>query len=185
MKSKCSDAECSRVSFRRGFCKYHYAEGLASGSLPRLRRAPSESTEQYAQRKREQAKEHRLRHPERVRSRMASWREANGGRENEKERNRRFARRIAVVETLGGRCALGYEGICGGDYEPVLDVDHIHGGGGSEVRLRKRHSSSQIAYEDLREHGADYVREKYQLLCCNCHRVKTRGLLMGDRDAAA
>ena len=185
MRSECSHDGCARVSFRRGVCKYHYAEGLRSGVLPRLRRHPSESLEEYAQKKREQARDYRLRHPERVRSRIARWREANVEEQNEKERKRRRFRRVAVLETLGGRCALGYEGICGGDYEHVLDVDHINGGGGAEVRLRKRHSSAQIAYEDLREHGPDYVRSKYQLLCCNCHRVKTRGLVMGDKDAAA
>lgn len=98
----------------------------------------------------EAQKRYRLRHAEAVR---------------ERDRERCRAIRRAVLALLGGTCVA-----CGIADERVLQVDHIDGGG-------KRHRLERPAwgpYRDMRNALlAGEGRDRYQLLCRNCHHIKT------------
>ena len=69
--------------------------------------------------------------------------------------------RMAAVMALGGECV-----VCGYDDERALHIDHVHGGG---ARDRKVHGTGK-SY--LRHVAAD-TTGKYQLLCANCHYLKS------------
>ena len=76
----------------------------------------------------------------------------------------RITRRLELIAYLGGECAH-----CGNHDPRVLEVDHVNGHGRAERRagIARVHEARFI----------DIVRERpgeFQLLCGNCHRVKTR-----------
>lgn len=91
------------------------------------------------------------------------WREKNREKLRRYEANRkpRPNLRPRVVERLGSRCAS-----CGTDDIRVLQVDHVHGGGEEDRRSR---TAVTIWRAILRgdEDG------NFQLLCANCHLIKT------------
>lgn len=66
--------------------------------------------------------------------------------------------RLRVLEMLGDKCVR-----CGFTDKRALEIDHIHGGGGKELR---RYSSSVYKQYLLRK------GEGLQLLCANCNRIK-------------
>ena len=72
-------------------------------------------------------------------------------------RSRRGARDKAVAH-LGGRCVS-----CGVDDPRVLQLDHVHGGGNED--RRKRHRPWR--------HVATDPAGTWQVLCANCHAIKT------------
>ena len=76
-----------------------------------------------------------------------------------KARNRR--RRREALMLLGGRCQR-----CGIEDERVLQIDHLNGGGRQE---RGTYYNPTKLWKDVTEHGI----EKFQLLCANCHSIKT------------
>lgn len=92
-------------------------------------------------------KEYRRRHPQ--------------DRRDAKEYRRR--RRKELLGLLGGKCEK-----CGIDDWRVLQIDHINGGGRKE---RASGYDFNAIRRDVLEHG----REKYQVLCANCHALKTYG----------
>lgn len=69
-------------------------------------------------------------------------------------------RRHEAVVALGGKCQ------CGVDDERVLQIDHVNGDG--RVDRKANHQ-----YDILRR-IASGLTEGYQLLCSNCHVIKTR-----------
>ena len=78
-------------------------------------------------------------------------------------------RRIRAIQKLGGCCLH-----CGNNDLRVLEIDHIKGDG-DLVRSRKESSGQQerkliqyIFKTPLRE-----LVDQYQILCSNCHRIKT------------
>ncbi len=68
--------------------------------------------------------------------------------------------RLDAMEMLGGECAG-----CGYSNLEAMEIDHIEGGG-REHRKRVDH---KLQYRNIR----DGHTEGYQLLCCNCHRLKS------------
>ena len=68
--------------------------------------------------------------------------------------------RLDAIKMLGGACAQ-----CGYDDWRVLEIDHIEGGG-REHRKRVDH---KMQYRNIRDGNT----EGYQLLCANCHGIKS------------
>lgn len=67
--------------------------------------------------------------------------------------------RFRAMKKLGGKCAE-----CGIDDFRVLEIDHVNGGGTADRRKRN----------DMTRHLAIINGEQgFQLLCGNCHRIKT------------
>ena len=95
---------------------------------------------------------------------MREWREKNADKIREYQRNSRYRQygpaRQAAIDKLGGVC-FG----CGFSDVRCLDVDHTFGGGDKE-RARK----DRIAFYKEIVAG---IRTDVQLLCLNCHRIKT------------
>lgn len=70
----------------------------------------------------------------------------------------RFNKRIKMLDFLGGKCVK-----CGfGDYR-ALQIDHINGGGYTELKSMGNHG----VYKNVYIHP-----ENYQLLCANCNWIK-------------
>ena len=66
-----------------------------------------------------------------------------------------------AIATLGGACVR-----CGFSDYRALEFDHIHGDG---YKVKPSNSRSE-----LRKHlRAGTIHEVYQLLCANCHAIKT------------
>lgn len=81
--------------------------------------------------------------------------------------------KLENIRKLGGRCAnptcgwINKDGTTGCADERCLQFDHKFGGG-SLARRKKGHAGLQgLLY--IREH-----LEEFQLLCANCHSIKTR-----------
>jgi predicted HNH restriction endonuclease len=94
-------------------------------------------------------------HPESRRRELEATRSA--------DRRHRHKMRLAAIEFLGGRCEC-----CGLDVPEVLEFDH------REPILRKRNGiktrdTTSLAREIISTGGAGF-----QLLCANCHALKTR-----------
>jgi len=68
--------------------------------------------------------------------------------------------RSEVIEKLGGKCIS-----CGYNDNRALQVDHVNGGGGKE---RKIYSWK---YWKMLKNLTDM--QEYQLLCANCHAIKS------------
>lgn len=101
------------------------------------------------QRKLAKVKDWRKAHPDRVREL---------GRRSRREREAVW--RPAAIAKLGGHCVR-----CGIGDVRVLELDHINGGGHSERLYTDRVSFyAAVARGD---------RTDIQLLCANCHRIKT------------
>jgi hypothetical protein len=92
------------------------------------------------------------------------WRDKNADHAREYQRNWRRQRfeemRERALTLLGGACVE-----CGNDDHRVLEFDHINGGGTAERKVRDRIA----AMTDI----ATGKRTDIQLLCANCHRIKT------------
>lgn len=83
-------------------------------------------------------------------------------------RRERYARlKLEVQRILGGKCSH-----CGIADNRVLQIDHIHGGGNKEVR-EKFHNNHICFFTFIIENKGP--RDRYQLLCANCHVIKTFG----------
>lgn len=72
-----------------------------------------------------------------------------------------------IVERLGDVCCA-----CGHEDRRVLQVDHVNGGGGAERRDIGHSKSLRVIRDFLRE---SVKQSEYQLLCANCHALKTLG----------
>lgn len=80
-----------------------------------------------------------------------------------KDRRRMLRSRSLSLAFLGGKCVR-----CGFDDPRALQVDHINGGGCQE-RKQRGVLSAHLLMNDIAKCGL----EKYQLLCANCHVIKT------------
>ena len=73
-------------------------------------------------------------------------------------------RRKAVVALLGGKC------VCCGEREyDFLQIDHIHNDGAEHRRRRGAKGGTALLTDIVAE------LERYQVLCANCHLMKTKG----------
>ena len=86
-------------------------------------------------------------------------RERINARRRELFRERYRAAKAAVIKALGGCCHD-----CRINDLRVLEIDHVNGGGG----VHRRSGSSLKIFKHMMEH-----LEEYQLLCANCHTIKT------------
>lgn len=102
---------------------------------------------------------------ERVRARYREWHARNYERNRVRERAWQKANaaklRLACIAAFDGCCAH-----CGFTDERALEFDHIKGGG------RKERGGTDRWKEILCDLAA--AKQKFQLLCANCHRIKTR-----------
>jgi len=102
---------------------------------------------------------------ERHRNREDYWKHRDKRRAyaNEYTRMRNARLREDVLDLLGGVCTS-----CGLSDRRLLGVDHIHGGGRAETRAIGPHGVRSNILKDP---------TGYQLLCSNCHTLKTKGYL--------
>jgi hypothetical protein len=70
-------------------------------------------------------------------------------------------RRLKAIENLGGACV-----VCGECCEMVLEFDHKNDDGHLDKETNSYLIVSKLAFGD----GLD----RFQLLCANCHRIKTK-----------
>lgn len=76
-------------------------------------------------------------------------------------------KRLDLIEIIGGHICKH----CGNEDRRVLQIDHVWGNG-SEMPLHK--STVLDYYLD----NCEIAIEELQILCCNCHRIKS--LVNGD-----
>jgi len=77
-----------------------------------------------------------------------------------KHHSERLQERIEIMKEFGSKCV-----VCGCDDIDVLEFDHKNNDGWKEKSMR--------GVIDVRRHG-NLTKDKYQLLCANCHRKKTK-----------
>ena len=82
----------------------------------------------------------------------------------EKHREYRKKLRLEIIEKLGGICV-----VCGQDKEPYLQIDHVCNDGNAH----RKQVGQEGVYNDIKRQG--FPKDKYQILCANCHLAKTRG----------
>ncbi len=78
------------------------------------------------------------------------------------QRNKEYSRnlRLKAIAALGGKCVR-----CGISEPKILEIDHIIPLREGHRRMKNDDLCRRIIYEDL--------KENLQLLCANCHRLKT------------
>ena len=87
------------------------------------------------------------------------------------------SKRRQVFEVLGGRCECIDEGVCAGDRWECLQIDHRNGDGWRgkpEGQACARGAGVGVAYSELVRIGPHAFRKSRQLLCANCHVLKTK-----------
>jgi hypothetical protein len=72
-----------------------------------------------------------------------------------------------AVDSLGGVCCA-----CGHEDRRVLQIDHVNGGGGAERKRQGSATTLRRIRDFLRDNP---TQAEYQLLCANCHALKTLG----------
>ena len=95
------------------------------------------------------------------------WRAENKQRRNETDRQARQRLVDEAHEHLGGECSR-----CGIDDPRVLQVDHVNDDGAVERRSMRR--------DDIWKRVLADTSGRYQLLCANCHAIKTYATRMGN-----
>ncbi len=93
---------------------------------------------------------------------QASVRARNRDKINEKVRERILRLRREAIEFLGGSCTM-----CGISDIRVLEIDHINGGGRAE---RTKLTGQVFHYAIL---NGKRRTDDLQVLCANCHAIKT------------
>lgn len=79
---------------------------------------------------------------------------------NEKLKEKFALEKTLVLEKLGGKCNhCGYR-----EHTEILQIDHINGGGGKELR--------EIGHQGVVKKIINGDIEEYQLLCPNCNWLK-------------
>lgn len=91
--------------------------------------------------------------------RQREWYERNKGQARKAARERFQRLRAEMLDLLGGRCVR-----CGYHDRRALEIDHLIPR--KETRLKEWHREMS----NIREHP-----EQYQLLCANCHTIKSKG----------
>lgn len=106
--------------------------------------------------------EWRAAHREHIREYDRKWAAQNREKRAVYDRNMRKKLREQVIEFLGGKCAAcGYD-----DHIMALQVDHINGDGKAD-----RVKGALQSYRNMLKRGCEGV----QVLCANCHAIKTWG----------
>ena len=90
------------------------------------------------------------------------------GHNPEAQRKSRMKLRRQAIDHLGGVCS-----VCGEDYHVVLEFDHIDPikwRSNGLVKLNGQQNTNQI---NRMIKSGDDPNKLFQLLCANCHKVKT------------
>lgn len=90
-----------------------------------------------------------------------------GPKESEWGKATRDRERSKMISAYGGRCRC-----CGLSVADYLQLDHVNGGGNKDRQDRK--ASGHRFWAQLRREG---YPEGFQLLCANCHHMKSTGRL--------
>lgn len=95
------------------------------------------------------------------------------------ESRRRARAKAKFIEILGAKCECIDPRGCAGDDVVVLEFDHKNGDGHVDRRRcsggrRNAASTLQLIRNDARQFGDEFIKQKYQLLCANCHARKTK-----------
>ena len=146
---------------------YRKAHGFEPEYSPYLYR-PALSMEEYRTRKAQRARERRagspdLREKERIRSRAYYETNREAVRQRENERNAQA--RIAALDIYGGQCQR-----CGFNDKRALQFDHIQGNGHEDRKFFNRGGGTQAYWRIV---AVQVQAGLYQLLCANCHAIKT------------
>ena len=92
------------------------------------------------------------------------WKVENRDEHREAQRENRRLIRIDILNILGG-CVCAKCGF--GDWR-ALQIDHIHGGGYSDTRLKRNiHWIKNWIVQNLEQ-----AKSEYQILCANCNWIK-------------
>ncbi len=75
-------------------------------------------------------------------------------------------RKKEIFKLLGDKCKH-----CGITDIRVLQIDHINGGGCSEIKEKRTHGTMNYYYLQMIT-NEDAFLKKYQLLCANCNWIK-------------
>lgn len=86
------------------------------------------------------------------------------------KRNRRAEVRAKILSILGSKCVC-----CGEDDSDYLEVDHVNEDGAQERAKDRTLFDSFGIYARIKK--LLVPTDVYQLLCCNCHGAKSRGLI--------
>ena len=116
--------------------------------------------EEHKERIRETNRKYHETHKESLAAYNAAYRLNHGQEINKKNVERRFHRRMQIIEILGGKC--NWPGCDWSDYR-ALQVDHINGGGHVEIR--------KIGFDGVIRNVLN-GNSGYQLLCANHNSVK-------------
>jgi hypothetical protein len=106
-------------------------------------------------------------------ARQLAWRTANPERSRAIVRKSERKSRREILEHYSGtppRCVQ-----CGDMRYPCLELDHINGNGAAHRRLLRglnHRGASTTVYRDIKKRG---FPPEFQVLCANCHRLKTFG----------
>src|SRR5687768_8083485 len=97
-------------------------------------------------------------------------------RARRQEKNRDYTRRVRarVLALYGGRCVH-----CGLDDTRVLQLDHVNNDGKAH-RLAVGKDPTKVLLEAERDHLAG-DGSRFQLLCANCHVIKTQEARAAER----
>lgn len=95
---------------------------------------------------------------DRVKTRRDEWRASNLDRDRGYSREYNRKKREEAITALGGKCSG-----CGNDDPRVLQIDHIDGGGGADRKNGRMAILNKAIAGD----------PSLQLLCANCHCIKT------------
>jgi hypothetical protein len=107
------------------------------------------------------------------------WMWTQGEREGARRRHRYYRKnlRIRAIRKLGAQCACNdthchHKGRCNIDDIRVLEIDHINGDGD----IQTKHGGPRTGADEQRLFTSvlNGHRNDVQVLCANCHRLKTR-----------
>lgn len=106
-------------------------------------------------------KKYRSENIDKMRSLLSRWRNNNRDKWNVQNRERYKKCKDALLKALGDKCVR-----CGFADVRALQIDHINGGGGREIR-----KMGPYLYVYYLNHPEE-AKEKLQLLCANCNWIK-------------
>jgi hypothetical protein len=119
---------------------------------------------------REAEQRYREKHRVKLNARMRERRRLNIGDVNGKAKRRMNQRRAevrsALMIELGGKCCR-----CGMTDKRVLQIDHVNGDG-FKYRSKLKSGTRRAGGEWFRDYLNGRI-DKYQILCANCHCIKT------------
>lgn len=100
------------------------------------------------------------------RERQRVKRDKNGPQMRQSSRDYSSRKRIEALALFDSKCKR-----CGFDDPRALEIDHINGDGHLDSAQGYARWIKMLKLNT--EHGIDWLRERFQVLCSNCHRIKS------------